>query len=144
MKTLGYLCILSRILCLLLYYCLLGYLFSYVGLQEIWTLCRIFKRNNVSSRIVRNPTNVRPKIINADSENREACISFGAPEVAHNEKKPDHAHKVEEKNLLLHGDSEAVLSCSSALGGEAREFFANGNWDEIVSAMENAFDPNHL
>ena len=121
-----------------------------MGLQEIWTLCRILKRN-MSSRSARpgwrdasakrNPTNTRPKTCNVDLENREGYTSFGAPVGAHNEKKPVHGHNVEERNQL-HVGSEPE-SCSSVLGNEAREFFTHGNWDEIVSAMENAFDPNH-
>ncbi|XP_034679654.1 transcription factor JUNGBRUNNEN 1-like [Vitis riparia] len=117
---------------------------------EIWTLCRILKRN-MSSRSARpgwrdasakrNPTNTRPKTCTVDSENREGYTTFGAPVGAHNEKKPVHGHNVEERNQL-HVGSEPE-SCSSVLGNEAREFFTHGNWDEIVSAMENAFDPNH-
>ena len=90
----------------------------------------------------RNPTNTRPKTCNVDLENREGYTSFGAPVGAHNEKKPVHGHNVEERNQL-HVGSEPE-SCSSVLGNEAREFFTHGNWDEIVSAMEHAFDPNHL
>ena len=126
-------------------------LFSFVGLQEIWTLCRIFKRN-VSYRkstpdwretsAKRKPTNSRPKTGNMDSENWEGYISFGAPEALDNEKKLFVGHNMNERNQF-HVVSEPE-SCSSVLSDEAREFLVHGNWDEIVPAMDCAFDPYYF
>lgn len=89
--------------------------------------------------------NARPKTCDvANSENWETnYISFGAPEGVHDEKKAVHGHKVEEMNRLNVGRPEGESCSTSVLGGEAREFFTHGNWDEIVSAMEYDFDPNH-
>ncbi|KAL6314985.1 hypothetical protein AAG906_029208 [Vitis piasezkii] len=118
---------------------------------EIWTLCRIFKRN-VSYRkstpdwretsAKRKPTNSRPKTGNMDSENWEGYISFGAPEALDNEKKLFVGHNMNERNQF-HVVSEPE-SCSSVLSDEAREFLVHGNWDEIVSAMDCAFDPYYF
>ena len=125
-------------------------------MQEIWTLCRIFQRN-LSNRKLKSftpdwrevsakckPPNSRPKSGNLDSENQESYICFGAQEVLDNEKKPfvGDNNMNERKQLNMVSDPE---SCSNTvLSDEAMEFFAYGNWDEIVSAMDNAFDPNHF
>ena len=125
--------------------------FSFVGLQEIWTLCRIFKQN-VSYRkstpdwretsAKRKPTKSRPKTGNMDSENWEGYISFGAPEALDNEKKLFVGHNMNERNQFhVVSDPE---SCFSVLSEEAREFFTNRNWDEILSAMDYDFDPYHF
>ncbi|CBI21757.3 hypothetical protein VitviT2T_030565 [Vitis vinifera] len=119
---------------------------------EIWTLCRIFKRD-VSYRKYtpdwressarHNPVNARTKTCDADSENLEYYnISFGASAALDDEKKPVVGHSMDGR-IQLHVGSEPE-SCSTVLSEEAREFFTNGNWDEIVSAMDFAFDPYHL
>ncbi|RVW21313.1 Transcription factor JUNGBRUNNEN 1 [Vitis vinifera] len=101
---------------------------------EVWTLCRIFKRNMPH----RSP------------ENWEGYISSGAPVSLHKGKKPVGSH-IYEGNPLPAGQVSSIVqgsqpeSCSSSiLSNDAREFFAHGNWDEIVSVMELSFDPSSV
>lgn len=120
-----------------------------MDLQEIWTICRIFKRN-AATRIGKlawrdasaegDQKTVKSKTCSVDSGNQEGYISFGAPaQGVHDGKKPVLGLKREESSMS-HVDSEPG-SGSSVLGDEAREFFAHGNWDAIVSTMEYAFHP---
>lgn len=126
-------------------------------LQEIWTLCRIFKRNVSHKKHPLNwgelsakhkPINPRAlKTFNEDSKNWKVydMISFGASAALDDhEKKPAVAHSVDGRNQS-HMGSERESSSTIALSEEAREFFANGNcWDEIVTSMEFCLDPYHL
>ena len=134
-----------------------------MGLQEIWTLCRIFKRDLSQKKytpgwrevsVKRKQTNSRPEAAgNMDLGNRESYIWFGGPEEAniidHNEKKPNFVvgdnsmHEI--KKELMHVVSEPESCSSTVLSDEAMEFFAHRNWDEIVSAMDDyAFHPSHF
>lgn len=124
------------------------YVLSDVGLQEVWTICRIFRRNMSHRKSApdwrempakRKPTNSRPKT----EQYSEAYISFGAPEALENEKKLVVGQNMSERNQLQ-VVSEQESCSSTVLSDEAREFLVNGNWDEIVSAMDYSFDPYHF
>ena len=84
------------------------------------------------------------------SENWGGCISFGAPISLHKGKKPVGSH-IDEGNQLLVDQVSSIVqasqpeSClSSILSEDAREFFAHGNWDELVPIMEFPFDPSYV
>ncbi|KAL6313418.1 hypothetical protein AAG906_002814 [Vitis piasezkii] len=88
----------------------------------------------------RNPTNSKPKTCDMSPENWEGYIR----------KNPVGSH-IDEGNPLPAGQVSSIVqgsqpeSCSSSiLSNDAREFFAHGNWDEIVSVMELSFDPSSV
>nr|CAN64262.1 hypothetical protein VITISV_000508 [Vitis vinifera] len=126
---------------------------------EVWTLCRIFTRNVPHRRYTpdwrevpakRNPTNSKPETCDMSPENWEGYVSSGAPVSLHKGKKPVGSH-IDEGNPLPAGQVSSIVqgsqpeSCSSSiLSNDAREFFAHGNWDEIVSFMELSFDPSSI
>ena len=107
-------------------------MFFFEGLQEVWTVCRILKRNVTYRKYTPdwgelsakgNSMNARAKACNLEAGNKEVYnISFGASAAAVEDEK-------KKKPVIL---SE-----------EAREFFTNGNWDEIASVMDFSFDPYH-
>ena len=81
----------------------------------------------------------------------KATLVLGLRPVSlHKEKKPVGSH-IYEGNPLPAGQVSSIVqgsqpeSCSSSiLSNDAREFFAHGNWDEIVSDMELSFDPSSV
>lgn len=86
-----------------------------------------------------------------DLENWKGYVSFGAPVSLHKGKKPDVSRTDHGGNPSLVGEVSPIVKASqpesaslSTLNDEAREFFANGNWDELVSVMEFSLDPSSL
>ncbi|XP_050224436.1 transcription factor JUNGBRUNNEN 1-like [Mercurialis annua] len=140
---------------------------------EVWTLCRIFKRS-VSHRkytpdwreLSTKRTQPQPVIdstnsitCSADSDqSRENYLSFAAPVFQYTEKKPVliNNHVNHEKNqILYHADpfnnnyimqtqSMASSSNVSSPAYYGNDQFLSGDWDELRSVVEFAFDPSFL
>lgn len=126
-----------------------------MGLQEVWTICRIFKRNQSYRKYTpergelstkrNSTTNGRTKTWNGElAKCREVYnnISFGASSGVEDDDDEKKAVNVVGRNWAWQvGISEPESCSSTVLSEEAREFFTNGNWDEIASVMDYAFDP---
>ncbi|KAL6998957.1 hypothetical protein U1Q18_000124 [Sarracenia purpurea var. burkii] len=125
---------------------------------EVWTLCRIFKRNlshrkctpdwrEVSAK--RNPMDASSKTCSVESDSHESYIDFrSAPAgTRHNEKKNVVNH-AGETNQMLRGQFSSASQAPSA--GSYSNFFSPdvndqfikyGDWDELGSVVEFAADP---
>ncbi|EEF48801.1 transcription factor JUNGBRUNNEN 1 [Ricinus communis] len=130
---------------------------------EVWTLCRIFKRNVSHRKYTADwrelSTKHQPaidtssKTCSVDSNSRENYLSFGDPAIQYSEKKPVFNH-VNERKQFYHADqlssivqpqsmvSSSIISSniSSPYGNE----FFSGDWDELRSIVEFTFDPTPL
>ncbi|KAK6947261.1 NAC domain [Dillenia turbinata] len=126
---------------------------------EIWTLCRIFKRNvsyrkytpdwrEVSNKSRPSITNTSSKTCSLDSECKEGYISFEAPIMNQINEKKFVASHVNERNQafashlssMVHAATPFAVSSSSFVNPETNEFLSY-NWDELRSVAEFAVDP---
>ncbi|WCJ37028.1 NAC domain containing protein 42 [Euphorbia peplus] len=140
---------------------------------EVWTLCRIFKRN-VSHRKYtpdwRELSNKRQqtattKIMNMDTSSntcsvdsnitRENYLNFSTPtmNIQYSENKPLLNQMVimnNERQVQLQFQQQQELQSMAASSSNisspyGNEFFSyNGDWDELRSVVEFALDPSHL
>ncbi|KDP25107.1 hypothetical protein JCGZ_22642 [Jatropha curcas] len=134
---------------------------------EVWTLCRIFKRN-VSHRKYtpdwRELSNKRQaandtssKTCSANSNSRENYLSFGAPDIIQysekkpvfNERKQFHVDQVSSIPHFHHQQQHyhqppSMASSSTVSSSYENELFTYGDWDELRSVVEFAFDPSLL
>ncbi|KAK9285733.1 hypothetical protein L1049_024932 [Liquidambar formosana] len=127
---------------------------------EVWTLCRIFKRNTSAYKkytpaeskgtsIKQNPTDSSSNTCSLESDNSDQYVSFRDSIIQQNEKKPvvDHC---EGRNQLFVGHPNSVdqapstTSYSNFGNMNGDEFFRDGNWDELRLVVEVAMDPSHL
>lgn len=115
-------------------------------MQEVWTLCRILKRNVSNRKIVpdwkevsikRNPVlDTGSKTCSADSDHEmKSYISFQDPVIKLNQ----------EKNLFNHTNGMNHLAAISrftdqapSMNLEMNEFIENGDWDDLRSVVEFA------
>ncbi|KAF8412740.1 hypothetical protein HHK36_000709 [Tetracentron sinense] len=123
---------------------------------EIWTLCRIFKRN-VSYRkytpdwretsIKQNPTDSSSKTCSSESDNRNKYNTFSASAIQQNETKPV-VNYIVERNQSFAGQFSSVahdpFKASTFPNPNGNEFFRDGNWDELRPIVEYAVDPSLL
>ncbi|KAG6767134.1 hypothetical protein POTOM_028313 [Populus tomentosa] len=127
---------------------------------EVWTLCRIFKRNvsyrkytpdwrQLSTKCQQPPIDTSSKICSPVESNykQESYVSFGAPLIQHYDNKPPAAsHAIERKPLHLDQLSHitqppSMASSSNMSSPYIHEIFTHGDWDELRSVVECAFDP---
>ncbi|KAK9275655.1 hypothetical protein L1049_022922 [Liquidambar formosana] len=127
---------------------------------EVWTVCRIFKRDPSHKKYTPNWREILAKrdstassssiSCSMESDNREGgYISFAAPVVCQKEKKPPIVgHMGERTNQFAVENSSPVITqpplmatSSSVLNGDVNEFLTYENWDELRSVVEFAGDP---
>ena len=129
------------------------------GLQEVWTLCRIFKRNvscrkytpdlkQLSTTPQQPPIDTNSKICCQVESNytQESYVNFGAPLIQHYDNKPPVHHVKERKPLHVDQLSYVAqppsmassLNISSPYGNQ---ILTRGDWDELTSVVDCAFDP---
>ncbi|KAF8408633.1 hypothetical protein HHK36_004696 [Tetracentron sinense] len=124
---------------------------------EIWTLCRIIKRNVPfrkytpsfrETSIKQNPIDSTFETCSLESDNRDKYKSFGTPVLQQNGKKP-FANHIDERNHSFAGQlssiaqvphSEPYMSFSNPIGNDFIE--DDGNWDELRSMVEFGIDPS--
>ncbi|XP_022735007.1 transcription factor JUNGBRUNNEN 1-like [Durio zibethinus] len=132
---------------------------------EVWTICRIFKRN-VSHRkytpvwteiaakhnSITNTTSSQTCSVESNSD-EENYISFGAPILQHYD--DDQKQIVDQINgsfqnwhvaadqlsTIAQPAQPPFIAPSSSFSNPENDFFTNANWDELRSAVEFAFDP---
>lgn len=130
-----------------------------MGLQEVWTLCRIFKRN-VSYRKYapdwrelsakrQPPTDKNSKTCSVDSNRVENYVSFGAPLIQLDDKRLVANHGIERKQFHVDQSSSiaqppSMASSSNISSQYENELLTYGDWDELRSVVECAFDPSLL
>lgn len=137
-------------------------LFLWWALQEVWTLCRIFKRipshrkytpnlQEHNTTLKQNPTNSSSKTSSFESESAEQCVSYGdSAVVTHNEAKPVIMDRFDDRNYLLFTQLNSISQVPFAapaysgfwnLNGE--DLLMHGNcWDELRSVVERVgIDP---
>ncbi|GAV64117.1 NAM domain-containing protein [Cephalotus follicularis] len=115
---------------------------------EVWTICRIFKRNTSHRKYTpdwrelaakRQPNDTSSKTCSMESNNREAYIDFGAA-LHRDDKKPTiNPINVEQLSSITQPDP-SMASSSSFSNLDGNELFTYANWDELRSVVESAFD----
>ncbi|XP_043689336.1 transcription factor JUNGBRUNNEN 1-like isoform X2 [Telopea speciosissima] len=126
---------------------------------EIWTLCRIFKRNVTykkytadwrgNSIINQSSTDSSSQTCSSESENREKCKNYGVAVTQQIEKKPTINH-FDERNQLFSTQLNSIAQApfttlySSFPNGNGNDFLKEGNWDELASIVEFAIDPTFV
>ena len=138
--------------------CLILSMFNTVlGLQEVWTICRIFKRN-VSHRkytpdwreiAATRPSTGTPnsQTCSVESNSHENYINFGSPIVQNYDEKPTVNHINGRKQWhaeqwsSIAQPSQMASSSSFSNCPENNDFFTHANWDELKSVAEFALDP---
>nr|QCY50839.1 NAC16 [Diospyros kaki] len=128
---------------------------------EVWTLCRIFKRNVSSYRrcasdwrsseatVRRGAVEASSKTcsVESDDQSNESYIDFRTPAIGQNEKKHLVGHGYEANHMVagqLNSISAApsmASSYSSLNYGQEMNEFKYGDWDELRSVVEYAVDP---
>ncbi|KAG1348078.1 transcription factor JUNGBRUNNEN 1-like [Cocos nucifera] len=123
---------------------------------EIWTICRIFKRNiscrkypqdMKSSNSKQMPTDSSSKTSSFESDTGDEYKCFGSSSVPHDETKLI-ASYYEEKNELLANQWNSVAQAPLTTlhpnipNTSTNEFFRDGNWDELGRMMEFMVDPS--
>lgn len=130
---------------------------------EIWTLCRIFKRNvshrkytpewrEFSANKRSHPIDTSSKTCSVEVNNQEGYINFGAPFIFHNEKKPAVVNHIDDERNQLHvGQLSTNIvqppspsSFPISPGPDGNEFFTHANWDDLRSVVEFALDPSFM
>ncbi|CAK9157767.1 unnamed protein product [Ilex paraguariensis] len=124
---------------------------------EVWTLCRILKRNLPYRKCIPDWRELPAKRNSADAsfktnssiefDNRQGYISFSAPVVQQIEKKPFVNH-VDVTNQLLVGQLSSMsqvpsstASYSSFFSPNMEELLKHGDWDDLRSIVEFTADP---
>ncbi|KAA8523453.1 hypothetical protein F0562_009876 [Nyssa sinensis] len=126
---------------------------------EVWTLCRIFKRNVSYRKCIpdwrelsakrTNPVDASSKTCSVESDNRDGYISFRAPVIRQiNENKPFVNHVMNETNQFIACQQSSIsqtpstASYSSFFSPESmNEFIKYGDWDDLRSVVEFSVDP---
>ncbi|XP_059666669.1 transcription factor JUNGBRUNNEN 1-like [Cornus florida] len=125
---------------------------------EVWTLCRIFKRNVSYRKITdwreqpaakQNPVDASSKTCSVDSDNNpQSYISFRAPLLRQTEKmKPSANHVINNTNQFMSSQLSSIsqvpstASYSSFSSPDMNGCFTYGDWDELRSVVEFAVDP---
>ncbi|THF99209.1 hypothetical protein TEA_019888 [Camellia sinensis var. sinensis] len=132
-----------------------------IGLKkslEVWTLCRILKRNVSYRKCIpdwrelsakRNPVDASSKTCSIDeSDSHEGFnIDFRAPVIRQNEKKLFASH-LGETNQRMVGQLSSIShqtpttgTYSSFYSHDVNEFIKFGDWDELRSVVEFSVDP---
>lgn len=131
-------------------------------LQEVWTLCRILKRNVTYKSYIPDWRELSSKRNPDDDESSKTCcsveinespenyVSSGAPRNQRNEMQQLVNHVVGDQTnqMISVGQLSSIISqstpsSSSSLFGPrpVNEFTKYGGWDELTPAVEFAFNP---
>lgn len=133
-------------------------------MQEVWTLCRIFKRIPSYKKYTPTPTPTlkdsapatKPNPITDSSSSKITCSlesENGKPYnltftdsvvIQQNERKPV-IGQVDERNHLFLGNvaqAPTTLSYPSFWNQSVDDVFANENWDDLRSVVQFAMDPS--
>ncbi|XP_057473136.1 transcription factor JUNGBRUNNEN 1-like [Actinidia eriantha] len=124
---------------------------------EVWTLCRIMKRNSSSKNFMpdwRELSAKRNKPVDASSKTssvesgscHENYISFRVPEIRHNmERKQFVSHVSGERNQTIDSQLSSIYQApspmSSLFSPGMDELVKYGDWDELRPVVEFVFDP---
>ncbi|KAJ4975448.1 hypothetical protein NE237_000554 [Protea cynaroides] len=128
---------------------------------EIWTLCRIFKRNVTykkytadwrgTSIIKQSPIDSNSQTCSSESDNREKRKSYGATVTQQNEKKPLIVNHIDDRNQLFSTQLNSItqaplttLHSSFPNGNYGNDLFREAHWDELASIVEFAIDPTFV
>lgn len=135
---------------------------TWLGLQEVWTLCRIFKRipsykkytpdNWKEGNTKQNPTDSSSKTCSLESENYcgeprlSPQDSVVMQRIEKSSSKPVRVdEQVDETNQWFKfvGETPYATSYSSLRDIPSdNDFFINGNWDELRPVVQLAVDPS--
>ncbi|XP_022718086.1 transcription factor JUNGBRUNNEN 1-like [Durio zibethinus] len=124
---------------------------------EVWTICRIFKRN-VSHRKysadwrevpAKRPSTATPssQTCSVESNNHENYITFGSPNVQNYDQKPfvnpiNGRSQWHGEQLSSIAQPSSMASSSSFSNCPDNDFFTHANWDELKSVVDFAYlDP---
>ncbi|XAR56896.1 hypothetical protein NMG60_11037532 [Bertholletia excelsa] len=129
---------------------------------EVWTLCRIFKRNvsyrkcipdwrEVSAKRNQNPVDAGSKTSSADSSDHshEAYIDFRAPvgrQMMMGEKKSFINHSARQNDQMIASQlssvspAPSVTSYPSIFSPDVSEIIKYGDWEDLRSVVELAVD----
>ncbi|XP_059664563.1 transcription factor JUNGBRUNNEN 1-like [Cornus florida] len=130
---------------------------------EVWTLCRIFKRNvsyrkcipdwrEVSAKRNVAPVSASSKTYNTvesdDHQIREGYINFGAPTIRQNEKiKPSVNETNYNRQLVAGGQLSSIYEAPSTASSscfvstpDVNELIKYGDWDELSSVVDFVVD----
>ncbi|XVF18300.1 hypothetical protein REPUB_Repub11eG0009400 [Reevesia pubescens] len=129
---------------------------------EVWTICRIFKRNVSHRKYTQDWREIASKgnsIINTTSSQTcsvesnnddENYISFGAPNILqHYADEKQVVNQINERSQYWHVADELMSTIaqpdaqppSSSFSNPENDFFTYANWDELRSVVEFALDP---
>lgn len=129
--------------------------------QEVWTLCRIFKRNpsfrkyalegkgSTSNR--QAATDSSSKTCSLESDNNDKYLSFETSSTTRTKSRTIVDSSINERSQLLVGQMSSFVSPYSSTGPYSTfwspnivddQFFTSGNWDELRSIVESAMDPS--
>ncbi|XP_022751599.1 transcription factor JUNGBRUNNEN 1-like [Durio zibethinus] len=125
---------------------------------EVWTICRIFKRNvshkkytpNWRELAAKRPSTGTPSSQNCsvESNSHENYITFGSQIVQNYDEKPFVNHMMNGSRSQWHAEQSwsiaqpsSMASSSSFSNGRENDFFTHANWDELKSVVEFALDP---
>ncbi|GMJ09993.1 hypothetical protein like AT3G12910 [Hibiscus trionum] len=131
---------------------------------EVWTICRIFKRNSslkkfrpdwrhLGSKKASIATQMSSQTCSVESNSHGNYISFGSPMVEdyHNDEKPSmHVnHTINGRSQWQIADRisavaqipSSMASSSSFSNCPENDFFTDVNWDELKSVVEFALEP---
>ena len=127
-------------------------IFSFVmNLQEVWTLCRIFKRDVSYKKYASEWQETSSKQSLTDSSsitcsseynNRDGYMNFGAFAAMENERKP--FGDIYERNQFfagqqsLTGEVPCMASSLSVSNPNGDDYSNEGNWDELMPMVESA------
>lgn len=131
-------------------------IFSFVmSLQEVWTLCKILKRDvsykkwqEISSKPSLTDSSCTTSCSSESNMDRDRYLNFGASAAMENERK--HFSDIYERNqfsagqLSLTGEIPYMASCVSDLNPNGDDYSKEGNWDELMPMAEFVTDPSML
>ncbi|XP_007022218.2 PREDICTED: transcription factor JUNGBRUNNEN 1 isoform X2 [Theobroma cacao] len=124
---------------------------------EVWTICRIFKRNSSQRKYTPDWREVAAKRPSTSTPSSQTCsvesnshettyISFGSEVVQHYDEKPVVNHingrsQWHADQLSTIAQPSSMASSSSFSNCPENDFFTHANWDELKSVVDFAFDP---
>ncbi|KAK8647757.1 hypothetical protein V6N13_121484 [Hibiscus sabdariffa] len=126
---------------------------------EVWTICRIFKRNASQRKYTPDWREIAAKRSSTATASAQICgmgsnihenyIAFGSPVVRNCDEKPvfgaiNGRNQWHAEQLSLAQASSMALPSSYPNCPENNDFFTHANWDELKSVVEFAFDPFSL
>lgn len=131
---------------------------SFIRLQEVWTICRILKRDVSCKKYApewqRNSSKQSPSYSSSttsssESIKRDKHLSFGALSAMENDGRT-FSDPIDERNrnfarqLSLTGQVPNINSGLSVSNPDEAVFSKAGNWDELMPMVEFAVDPSLL